>query len=69
LILISDSPSSVPVAFTDQAVKRLCSQRDLILYKKLKSRDSKALIGDSVGEQIAWIQARFSNQTPESNCN
>jgi hypothetical protein len=32
---------------------------------ELKSRDSKTLIGDSVDEQIAWIQARFSNQTPE----
>jgi Secretory lipase len=69
LILISDSSLSLPVAITDQAVKRLCSQRDLVLYKKLRSPDSKTLIGDSVGEQIAWIQGRFSNQTPESNCN
>jgi len=69
LVLISDSASSIPVAMTDQAVKRLCSQRDTVLFKKLKSHDSKTLIGDSVGDQIAWIQARFSNQTAVSNCN
>jgi Secretory lipase len=68
LILISDSSSSIPVAMTDQTVRRLCGQRDVVLYQKLKSADSKTLVGDSVGEQIAWIRARFSDEHHESNC-
>jgi len=68
LILISNSSSSIPVAMTEQAVRRLCGQRDVVLYQKLKSADSKTLVGDSVGEQIAWIRARFSDENQESNC-
>jgi hypothetical protein len=49
-------------------VRRLCGQRDVVLYQKLKSADSKTLVGDSVGEQIAWIRARFSDEHHESNC-
>ncbi len=68
-ILIADSNSPVSMTMTEQAVQRLCSQGDRVLFKKFKSSGSKTLIGDSVGDQIAWIQARFSNRVPPDNCN
>jgi hypothetical protein len=67
-VLISDSNSPIPVAMTEQAIRRLCRQGDYVLFEKLKSPDSKTIIGDSVSDQIAWIQARFSNQAAVSNC-
>jgi hypothetical protein len=67
-VLVSDSFSAIPIAMTEQAVRRLCRQDDRVLFEKLKSPDSKNLIGDSVSDQIAWIQARFASQPPVSNC-
>ncbi len=68
LVIASGSDAALPVGMTDQVVKRLCSTGDHVLYFKIASPNSKALIGDSVNDQLAWIRARFSNRPAPSNC-
>jgi alpha-beta hydrolase superfamily lysophospholipase len=68
LAIAGSSDSALPVAMTDQVVKRLCSTGDHVLYYKIASPNSKALIGDSVNDQLAWIRARFSHRQAPSNC-
>lgn len=66
LILMSSGDSSLPS--TRSIVRRLCGQRDRLQFEVYPGSDPGRLIGDSVRDQIAWIQARFSAQPAPTNC-
>ncbi|HUL35586.1 MAG TPA: lipase family protein [Candidatus Eisenbacteria bacterium] len=68
LVLASESDALLPVAMTAQTVARLCKQGDHVLFYKYDDRSSHALLGDSVRDQLSWIQERFSGKMPAENC-
>jgi hypothetical protein len=53
---------------TTKLVGRLCKQRDRVQFEKYPEDDPGKVIGDSVRDQIAWIQARFANGPVRTNC-
>ncbi|HZU45227.1 MAG TPA: hypothetical protein VE994_21295 [Terriglobales bacterium] len=68
LVLASETDPRVPMSLTTQAVDRLCKQGDRVQFFRYPNPDPRALIGDSVRDQIDWIRARFANQQAPSNC-
>ena len=53
---------------TKALVSRLCSEGDKVQFLRYPGSDPAALIGDSVRDQIQWMQDVFSNRTPHNDC-
>jgi hypothetical protein len=69
LLLISgETDGDVPSSLTAGFVSRLCQQKDRVLFVNYPGLNSSAVLGNSVGEQVSWIQARFSGRPAPSNC-
>jgi len=68
LVLASETDPETPIAFTTEAVSRLCKQGDRVQFYRYQNPEARAAIGDSVRDQIGWIQARFANRAAPSNC-
>jgi pimeloyl-ACP methyl ester carboxylesterase len=69
LLLISgETDADVPSSLTAAIVGRLCQQKDRVLFVNYPGLNPSAVLGNSVGEQVSWIRARFSSQPAPSNC-
>ena len=69
LLLISgETDGDVPSSPTTALVSRLCQQKDPVLLVNYPGLNPSAVLGNSVGEQVSWIRARFSGQPAPSNC-
>jgi hypothetical protein len=69
LLLISgETDGDVPSSLTAAIVGRLCQQKDHVLFVNYPGLNSSAVLGNSVGEQVSWIRARFSGRPAPSNC-
>jgi hypothetical protein len=68
MVISADADQAVPVAETAQAIARLCKQGDAIQWQRYPSLDPGRVIGDSVRDQIAWIEARFAGRPSLTNC-
>ena len=68
LVISGEADSTVPIAMTAQAVDRLCREGDRVQFYKYEGVGPAGLLGDSVRDQISWIQARFAGQPATSNC-
>ena len=69
LLLISgETDGEVPSALTAAIVGRLCQQKDHVLFVNYPGLNASAVLGNSVGEQVSWIRARFSGRPAPSNC-
>jgi len=69
LLLISgETNGDVPSSLTAAIIGRLCRQKDRVLFVNYPSLNPSAVLGNSVGEQVSWIRARFSGQPAPSNC-
>ena len=51
-----------------KVVGRLCKQGDRVDFETYPESDPSSVIGDSVRDQIGWVQARFANKPARSNC-
>jgi len=49
-------------------VMRLCKQGDRVQVETYPDPDPGNVIGDSVRDQIAWIEGRFAGRPVASNC-
>jgi pimeloyl-ACP methyl ester carboxylesterase len=67
LLISSDSDADVPAALTANSVARLRRQNDRVLLVKYKGPSASTILGDSVSEQISWIQARFAGLPAPAN--
>jgi len=69
LLVISDDgdPGTEP-SISAQAVARMCKQGDRIQFNSFSSSQPGLVIGDSVREQMSWIEARFSGRPAPTNC-
>jgi pimeloyl-ACP methyl ester carboxylesterase len=69
LLLISgETGAGAPSGFTGKAVARLCEQKDRLLLVKYPASNASTVLGNSVSEQVSWIQARFSGLPAPANC-
>jgi hypothetical protein len=46
----------------------MCKQGDRVQWEKYAAPDSGSVIGESVRDQIAWIQGRFTGRPAPNNC-
>ncbi len=67
-LLVISSEADPSILETTKTVARLCQQGDRIQFEKYPESDPGKVIGDSVRDQIAWIQARFANGPVRTNC-
>jgi hypothetical protein len=68
LVISADADQAVPVAVTAPVVARMCKQGDLVQWERYPDLDPGRVIGDSVRDQIAWIEARFASRAVTTNC-
>jgi hypothetical protein len=68
LIISSDADPVVRTGMTAQAVARICKQRTVVQFHKYQSAEFARVLGDSVIDQLTWIQARFAGRPASSNC-
>jgi Secretory lipase len=67
-LLVISSETDPSITETMKVVARLCKQGDRVQFEKYPENDPGRVIGDSVRDQIAWVQARFANGPVRSNC-
>ncbi len=68
LVITDDEDPDVPPATTAQVLGRMCKQGDRIQINKFPDSQPSMVIGDSVRDQMAWIEARFAGRPASSNC-
>ena len=68
LFISGETDGDVPSSLTTALVGRLCQQKDRVLLVNYPGLNPSAVLGNSVGEQVSWIRARFSGQPAPSNC-
>jgi hypothetical protein len=68
LVIGSDADPAVSKGLTAQVVARLCKQRDVVQFHKYRSTEFARVLGDSVRDQLTWIQARFAGRPASSDC-
>jgi hypothetical protein len=68
LVIGDDGDPAVPASATAQVVARMCKQGDAILFDKFSDPQPGLVLGDSVRDQMAWIEARFAGRPASSNC-
>jgi hypothetical protein len=68
LIISSALDPSIPIPRTAQVISRMCKQGDEIQFERYPESELSSLFGDSVADQISWIEARFANRPAANNC-
>lgn len=67
-LLVISSQGDPRIMETEKTVSRMCGQGDRVEFEKYPSADPGTLMGDSVREQIGWIQEVFGNKAVQTNC-
>jgi hypothetical protein len=67
-VLSSELDPSLPIGWTAQVVARMCKLGDRVQFERYPQSDTGSIFGDSVRDQIAWMQARFAGRPVVSNC-
>jgi hypothetical protein len=68
LVISSELDASAPIQHTAQVVARMCKQGDLVQFERYPQSEKGRVFGDSVRDQISWIEGRFGGRRPPSNC-
>lgn len=68
MIITSELDSATPIQTTEQVIARMCKQGDKVQFERLAESDPGSVFGDSVRDQISWIESRFAGRQGESNC-
>ncbi len=68
LIISGYSDPALTTGMTLRAVTRMCKQNDTVLFHQYQGSDFAAVLGDSVRDQLTWIQARFAGRRASGNC-
>lgn len=66
LVIANEADPSVPI--DRAAIAGMCKQGDQIQFEQYSASDAGSIIGDSVRDQISWIQGRFAGRPAPSNC-
>jgi hypothetical protein len=65
-ILMIDA--ALPRQHTIQVIDRMCQQMDQVQLERYVQSDAGSVFGDSVRDQISWIQARFAGRASANTC-
>ena len=68
LVLSTGSDFPATAAETTSIVRRLCQQGAPVQLERYSDPDPGNIIGDSVRDQMAWIQGRLAGRPVPSNC-
>ncbi len=68
LIVSSSADPAVRMGMTARAVARLCKQGDVVQFHEYQRSEFAGVLGDSVRDQLTWIQARFAGRPAPNNC-
>ena len=68
LLVSSDADPVARMGMTARAVARLCKQPNAVQFHEYQSSEFAGVLGDSVRDQLTWIQARFAGRPAPSNC-
>ncbi len=68
LIIGSYADPAVRTGMTLRAVTRMCEQGDTVQFHQYQGSDFGTVLGDSVRDQLTWIQARFEGRPASGNC-
>jgi hypothetical protein len=66
LVISADADRTVPVAAP--VIARMCKQGDRVQWERYPDLEPGRVIGDSVRDQITWIEARFAGRPAPANC-
>jgi hypothetical protein len=68
LVISSDADRAVPASLTAPVIARMCKRGDRVQWERYPDLDPGRVIGDSVRDQIAWIEGRFAGRPAAANC-
>jgi hypothetical protein len=68
LLVIASEANSRTLESTAQVIARMCKQGDRVQLETYANPDPGNVIGESVRDQIAWIQGRFAGRPAPGNC-
>jgi hypothetical protein len=68
ILVLSSSADASRSSTTSAAITRMCKQGDRLQWEKYPGVDPGNVIGDSVRDQIGWIESRFAGRTAPANC-
>lgn len=68
LFITRDADPAIPPALRAQAFDRVCKEGDQVQWERYPGLDAGTVLGDSVRDQIAWIEARFAGRPATTNC-
>lgn len=68
LVISSETSSRTAGSGTEQVIRRMCQQGDRVQLETYANADPGNVIGESVRDQMAWIQGRFANRPAPGNC-
>jgi pimeloyl-ACP methyl ester carboxylesterase len=68
MVISSDADQAIPAAMTAQEIALLCKKGDRIQWERYLNLDPGRAIGDSVTDQIAWIESRFAGRPSTTTC-
>lgn len=66
-ILVISTDINPALQQTSKIVDRMCREKDHLQFEKFSGFDS-SVIGDSVRDQMNWIEARFANREVPNDC-
>jgi len=68
LVIASASNPAMPISNVSRVIARMCAQGDRVQFENYADADPGSVIGESVRDQINWIQGRFAARPAPSNC-
>jgi hypothetical protein len=68
LVIANETDPIAPITVTEQAVSKMCKSGVPIQFHRYPDADPGDIIGDSVRDQMAWIQGRFAGRPAPSDC-
>lgn len=67
-LLVISTDANPAAQQTGKVVDRLCKQHDRVQFEKFTGFDAGGVIGDSVRDQMNWVEARFANRAMPNDC-
>jgi hypothetical protein len=68
ILVISGHADPPRLAAATQAIGRMCKQGDRVQWERYPDLDPGSVIGESVRDQIGWIEGRFGGRPSPTNC-
>jgi hypothetical protein len=68
ILVISGHADRSKLATATQATARMCKQGDRVQWERYPDLDSVSVVGESVRDQIGWMEGRFGGRSAPANC-